>query len=228
MMFKRVNLALIGPPGSGKGSYGRHFAKAFDIPLVTVSSVLKKFRPNLNLSSGVLINDQVVTEALLEALIEENEINSKQGYILDGFPRTVSQIYLMKELWPTSFQIQAALKLDIPDKVCETKILGRRICSKCDSNFSVNGVDFDGFDLPASHPQDCHKCVPDRDWQIREDDKPELVKDRLAMYHRHMGPITKIFKENNQLLELRPYKGYHDIPILISTVHNFLSSHRTN
>ena len=169
----------------------------------------------------------VVTNALLDKLLTTGK---EGGYILDGFPRTINQVRLMmmdnnnNNTWPKSLQATGAIKLAVPDKVCETKIIGRRYCSRCNKNFSINGVDFDNYYLPPSHPVDCKisKCSPDIDWTIRDDDKPTIIKERLRIYHQHMDPISNYFSNKNQLLELKPYNGYDDIPYLIMKIENWL------
>jgi adenylate kinase len=248
---KKTNLSLIGPPGSGKGSYGRHLAEALQIPLITISDVLRSFRPDLDLSSGQLIDDHVVCDALLERLLllkkrdgEDDEPNQNHhgggagGYILDGFPRTLQQAHLMQEHWPESYQVQAAIKLAVPDRVCEVKLLGRRLCTICGGNYNINGVVEDdtmdntntnnGWYLPPSLPkEECTKCHPDKDWSIREDDTPPIVKERLKVYHQHMDPILDYFGSQNSLLTLTPYKGYEDLPMLISAVQCWIEDDTT-
>lgn len=223
------NLALIGPPGSGKGSYGRHLAKALQIPLVSMSDVLQEQLPDLNLGDGKLIDDEVVSNSLLESLMKEKSASDSagvgsSGYILDGFPRTLKQIHVMEEIFPPQLQIQAMLQLNVPDRVCKTKLLGRRFCNLCDVNFSINGVDFDDFYLPPSQPQNCkHPCHPDKNWIIREDDTEEVVDERLTIYHKHMDPIVQHFRgTKDALLQLTPYNGYDDMPFLQSTVQEWL------
>jgi adenylate kinase len=239
------NLSLIGPPGSGKGSYGRHLAKALEIPLLSMSDVLRQFRPDVDLSSGHLVDDRVVSEALLEGLSQLSHLTtsssssststsstSTQGYILDGFPRTLSQAHLMEETWPSKFQLQAAVKLAVPDKVCETKLLGRRICVKCNGNYNVNDVDWNGWYLPPSLPpknnnNNCsvEECA-NKFWTSRPDDQPAVIQERLAVYHQHMDPILDYFEEHGRLLKLTPYKGYDDVPEMLVTVQKWLDSIR--
>lgn len=228
------NLALIGPPGSGKGSYGRHLAQKLQIPLVSMSDVLRERLPDLNLGDGKLIDDEVVTNTLLESLKETNtNANGGNdgciGYLLDGFPRTLQQIQIMEDIFPPPLKIQAMLQLNVPDKVCKTKLLGRRFCNLCNTNFSINGVDFDDFYLPPSQPQNCdHPCHPDKNWIIRKDDTDEVVEERLKIYHENMDPIVQHFQsKKNALLQLTPYNGYDDIPFLQSTVQQWLERHQT-
>lgn len=217
------NLSLIGPPGSGKGSYGKHFAKALQLPIFAVSDLIRQFRPDLDLSSGRLVDDRIVSETVLQGLKE----SPKDGYILDGFPRTLKQAAIMEETWPSSFQVQAAVKLAVPDSVCETKLLGRRMCIKCGENYNVNGVHWNGWELPPFLPK--RKCVPqcdpNRDWITRKDDTPDVVRHRLKVYHENMDPILEYFEAQNRLLKLTPFHGYAELPRLVETVRQWLKHH---
>jgi adenylate kinase len=216
----KKNLALIGPPGSGKGSYGRHIAKFYDIPLLTMSDVLRQNKPDVDLNSGELIDDQTVGAALLSSLTSQQ---SNNGYLLDGFPRTLDQIHVMNETWPQHLRLKGVLQLNVPDRVCSKKLLGRRFCLLCKTNFSINGVNFDNFCLPPSQPQYCeHFCNPGEHWQIRQDDTPEIVVSRLKTYHQHMDPISSYFESQQKLLKLTPYNGYDDIPVLVKTIDQWM------
>lgn len=224
LLLNKKNLSLIGPPGSGKGSYGRHIAKALGIPLLTISDLLRQFRPDVDLSSGQLVDDQVVGDALLNGLQQ----HQSHGYLLDGFPRTLKQIHVMESRWPSHTHVHAAIQLAVPDIVCETKLLGRRICKACNGNYNVNGVEWDQWYLPPSLPNknkncQCHgECDPYQDWKTRDDDQPHIVKERLFVYHQHMDPILKHFESQNRLLKLSPFRGYDDIPNMLLNVQQWL------
>lgn len=235
MVLSVKNLALIGPPGSGKGSYGRHLAKALKIPLVSMSDMLREQLPDLNLGDGKLIDDRVVSNALLKSLkakkadgadAEDAASGGGTGYLIDGFPRTLKQIQVMEDDFPPEHQIQAMLMLNVPDRVCKTKLLGRRFCNVCNVNFSINGVDFDDFLLPPSTPQSCRHPCSEEDWTVREDDAEDVVDERLQIYHEHMDPIVRHFQKKNALLRLTPYKGYDDIPLLLDMVQDWLKDPR--
>lgn len=238
-----ARLSLIGPPGSGKGSYGRILAQHWNIPLVTVSDVLKQRNCqdiHSHTSSGKLIDDEVVSEALMEHFEEllNSEQKGKCGYILDGFPRTLEQVHLMERTWPGFCQIQAAVHLDVPPEVCETKLLGRRICSICGGHFNVNAVHWGGFDLPPKLPRpgECHRstsaplpqqhhlarCDPDIHWKKREDDERHIVHQRLEVYLQNSQPILEHFKRKQALFQFTPYKGFNDMTKLQSKLEEWL------
>ena len=233
------NLCLIGPPGSGKGSYGKHFAQALKIPIFSSSDFLRNCKSNniINLSSGKLVDDKTVSETILSGLQDyyrskrEHETNDR-GYLLDGFPRTLQQLHIMEDTWPLQLHIQLSIKLAVPDIVCETKLLGRRICTICGENYNVNAVYWNGWDLPPYLPTEpCNLtknhfiCDPNQNWITRPDDTQVVVKHRLEVYHQNMDPILEYFERQNRLLKLIPYHGFQDLPILIETVQQWLQSH---
>jgi adenylate kinase len=171
----RKNIALLGAPGSGKGSYGRLLAKRWGLELVTVSDVLRKTRPHLmqqQAQSGTLLDDQTVSDALLEHLSQRrynhevrqasnNNDHSKNGstdathapnILVDGFPRTLQQVQLMEQQWPPELQISLAIHLDVPVDVCQQKLLGRRYCTKCGGNYNTSHVQYGNFHLPPTLP----------------------------------------------------------------------------
>lgn len=260
-----LNLALFGPPGSGKGSYGKHFAKALGIPLVTTSDVLRNIRPDLaaSMSDGKLVDDEVVGETILEGLRQQRELVIRQqatGYVLDGFPRTLRQVALMEDTWPESLKISSVVHLKVPDFVCSAKLLGRRACSKCGRSYNVHGVHEHGWVLPPHLPPDDHVCESvvsptassasksnlsredaSCDWKVRrDDDTPEIVGERLRIYHRNADPILNYIRDKNttgdkgggngnhyRLLTLSPYRGFDDIPGLVEKLHRHVNDCET-
>ena len=215
---RSLNLSLFGPPGSGKGSYGKHFAKTLNLPLVTTSDVLRNLRPDLmeQMADGKLVNDEVVGETLLEGLRNLRHT----GFILDGFPRTFRQVALMEETWPESYRVETIVHLAVPDFVCKTKLLGRRACVTCGKSYNVNGVDQDGWKIPPHMPSDCNQSTCDISQQ-RDDDIPEVVQERLEVYHKNADPILDYIRDDNRdyrLLTLTPYHGFDDLPDLVETL----------
>jgi adenylate kinase len=215
------NLTMIGPPGSGKGFYGRPLASNWKAPLWTASSILRA--SNLNVDSGQLLECQLVSDSILYHIQSNKQTNQTSGYILDGFPRTMQQVQLM-ETWPQEHRIQAAVQLDIPDFVCQAKVAGRRLCRVCKKEWNVAGVFQDGFNLPPQSTPDCNQCDPDTDWTRRPDDDTAIWRDRLRDYRQVESPLIEYFEQSNRLLKIRPYNGITDLPSIQHAVEAWLLS----
>lgn len=212
--------------------------------MFTASSILRESRPDLDLTSGHLIDDHTVTSTLRQYLNEyrttiqrdDDQPRNAGHYFLDGFPRTLQQIEMMEWEWHIEDQVHFALQLDVPDAICEQKMLGRRQCTKCDKFVNLANVQMMGFDLPPQLPKlkatdhdtefpcDEQQCLPERDWTTRDDDTPEIVQQRLALYRDHEKPILDFYRKQGRLLTFTPYKGQLDIPRLQWTVEAWIRS----
>lgn len=227
----RHNISILGPPGSGKGSYGRLLADVWKVPLITVSSVLRQHEashPSLSadtMDAGALVDDDTVTRTLGKHLAE----NRFSAYILDGFPRTVKQVQLMQETWPTHHHVHSIFQLSVPDFVCQAKMLGRRKCSRCGREANIRHVSGDGFDLPAQRPacpdEASTACDPEVHWQSRNDDTEATVLHRLATYRHHEGSIVDSYHRDGRVVTFTPYNGYDDFPRMKETLKDYLLTH---
>jgi adenylate kinase len=221
------NLTIVGPPGSGKGFYGRPLASYLGVPLWTTSSILRETpdagNAGLDLASGRLVDCRVVSSTLQSFLVAKGS----NGFILDGFPRTRRQIELMFEAWPAAQQVHFCVQLDIPDEVCQQKVTGRRHCRVCNRYVNLANVQDFGFDLPPQIPcpnaNGC-TCHPATDWIAREDDTATIVQRRLQLYRENEAPILDFYRRNGRLMKLKPYKGEKDIPELQLSVQRWLDS----
>jgi len=217
------NIAIIGAPGSGKGFYGRPLAAHLNLPLVTASSVLRENLTGLDLTSGKMVDCHVVSSVLRRHLA----LAKAEGYIMDGFPRTKSQLKLMLRTWPTDYRANFAIHLDVPDAVCEKIMLGRRQCRKCGRSFSIADVHMLGFNLPPQLPnkEENNSCsCTEEDWITREDDVLDTIRKRLLTYHKCQSPVLEHFQRRARLLSLTPYHGKADIPKLTDQVANWLKT----
>ena len=182
-----INIALIGPPGSGKGTYGSLLAQTLECPLVTMGDVLRQ-QVERNTAEGQVIDhcqkegrlvpNNVVDRALFQHL-STLELNSEKehekggvrkiGFLLDGYPRTVEQARSIDasntskkndtSVWPKQFQISFGIQIDVPDDICLAKTLGRRYCPKCHTGFNVTDINIpeEGFIMPPKLPHP-HPC----------------------------------------------------------------------
>ena len=254
--MNKINFSLIGKPGAGKGTYGKLLSEALGCPLVVMGDVLRmnvlkgteigkevdKFQ-----REGRLVNDSLVSQALLSYLQDlrckqgdDSPNLGKFGFILDGFPRTLTQAKMLTIMdkgvfksdgitlseateWPDELKISFAVNIEVPDIICVDKMKGRRKCSKCDKSFNMTHVETpDGFFMPPQlpDPYPCDKCDMDRDWIIRSDDTEEIFQKRISEFHEQSSVVTQFFAEDGKLLEFVPYKGVKDMPILQDLVKN--------
>jgi adenylate kinase len=193
-----LNLILLGPPGAGKGTQAQRLVEDFRLPYVATGEMLraavreetplgreaKKFMNN-----GDLVPDNVIIGVAVERLQQDD---CKDGFILDGFPRTIDQAKALDaELERVGRTLTAALLIDVPDEEVVRRISGRRQCVKNEQH--IYHVDFD----PPKHPDVC-----DQDGARliqRDDDKPDTVKHRLDVYHEQTEPVIGYYEDQGLL-----------------------------
>jgi len=193
-----LNLILLGPPGAGKGTQAQRLVEDFRLPYVATGEMLraavreetplgreaKKFMNN-----GDLVPDNVIIGVAVERLQQDD---CKDGFILDGFPRTIDQAKALDaELQRVGRKLTAALLIDVPDEEVVRRISGRRQCVKNEQH--IYHVDFD----PPKHPDVC-----DQDGARliqRDDDKPDTVKHRLEVYHEQTEPVIGYYEDQGLL-----------------------------
>ncbi len=204
---------------------------------------------------GRLVHDSLVSLALLSHLQElsqsakkyrcdgDSNSNRNVGFILDGYPRTLTQAKMLtmaedkldpndddddskavSEInWPDEFKISFAVNINVPDTICIGKMKGRRKCSKCDKSFNITHIETsDGFFMPRQlpDPYPCDKCDMDSDWIIRSDDTEEIFQKRITEFHSQSAAVTQFYADQGKLLDFVPYKGVQDMPILCDLVNN--------
>lgn len=218
------NVTLLGPPGSGKGFYGRPLAQHFHAPLLTASAILRD--SGCDTGTGRLLEDHLVARTLHRYI--EHHLGNHHHYFLDGFPRTTEQIRLMEEQWPIRHQAHLCLHLAVPDDVCRAKMLGRRHCATCGASHNVAHVRSGPFDLPPQPPPpaedraDCANCSGAREWTTRADDTPGVIDHWLEQYRIHEREILNYYRQEGRLLQFTPHKGEKDIPRLCWTLEQWL------
>lgn len=213
------NITILGAPGSGKGFYGRPLAKYFNAPIWTVSSILRE--NHMDITTGHLLNDHKVSHAVHNH-IQRQLSNRSYNYILDGYPRTPLQIELMEKDWLIRHQVHICLHLNVPDEVCEAKMLGRRQCKQCGKHHNTANVQFGDFDLPAQLlDPNCVGCQTE-DWFVRADDTPKTIKERLRVYREYEKDILDYYKGEERLVQFTPFKGEKDLPRMFLTLKSWL------
>jgi adenylate kinase len=192
-----LNLILIGPPGAGKGTQAERLVEDFGLPYYATGDILRDAvkqdtelgrKAKKLMNNGDLVPDDLITEVILDR-IDSDE--AADGFLLDGFPRTVPQAEaLEKGLASRGRELTAALLIDVPDDEVIKRLSGRRICTK---NQHVYHVDFNPPKNEGVCDMDGSKLIQ------RDDDKPETVKKRLEVYHEQTEPLIKWYEDKGLL-----------------------------
>lgn len=217
---------IIGPPGSGKGTYAKCLAKRFNLDHFSTGDLARlKFKdPALRglMEAGQLLPDDEIIPLLLERL--KAVPASASGVLLDGFPRTVQQATYLENLLPVSL----ALEIKLKDKHIMQKTAGRRICSRCGAGYNIADVHDveDQVYMPPMLPAaaSSSSCNCGGPLVSRADDVADVVAARLAVHHKSFAPIIQLYKEQNLLLEYRVHYGVGDMDKLFDNISTFRNS----
>ena len=191
--MSELNLILLGPPGAGKGTQAGRLVEDFDLPYYATGDILRTAVKNetelgraakQNMDRGELVPDDVITGVIGERV---DSAEARDGFILDGFPRTIPQAEALdRMLGELDRRLTAALLIDAPDEEVIRRLSGRRICAQ---DQHLYHLDFD----PPKHDGKC-----DRDGSRliqRDDDKPETIKRRLEVYHEQTHPLIDYYEQ---------------------------------
>ena len=202
-----MRLLLIGPPGGGKGTQAKYLIDHFDIPQISTGDMLRaNIHNNTNLgkdaqkfmNSGQLVPDSIILAMMKERLTNQDCDN---GFILDGFPRTIPQAegldYLLNS---TKEQLDHVIVMDVPDNLIITRLSNRRSCKECGQVYNLI------FEPPAIAGK-CNNCG--EDLFLRPDDNPAIIQQRLTVYHQQTKPVIKYYSDQG-LTDVIDSKGTID------------------
>tara|TARA_Y100000310_G_scaffold94955_1_gene92786 strand:+ start:20568 stop:21194 length:627 start_codon:yes stop_codon:yes gene_type:complete len=190
-----MNIVLLGPPGIGKGTAAVKLSKKIKIPHIATGDMLREnvsektelgVKAKSFMDKGGLVPDDLVIEMIKERL---NRKDCKDGFILDGFPRTINQA---DEIAKT-IKIDKVVNIQADDNVIIDRIGKRRVCSKCGFIYHLEYI-------KPNREGICDKCSGDL--YGREDDKPEAVKERLKVYREKTEPLINYYKEKGSLVDV--------------------------
>lgn len=189
-----MNLILLGAPGAGKGTQAEVISKEFDIPTISTGNMLRAavkagteygLKAKAAMDAGDLVSDDIVIGILKDRIKEPDAAN---GFILDGFPRTVPQAEALDAM---GVNIDKVLEIFVPDETIKQRVSGRRVCLDCGATYHV---DF----KPSKVEGVCDVCG--KELVIRKDDKPETVISRLKTYHEQTAPLKGYYESQGKLV----------------------------
>ena len=188
-----MKLILLGAPGAGKGTQAETLSKELGIPTISTGNMLREAIQNqtpIGLEAKRFMdNGQLVPDDVIIGIVEERVARDdcRNGYILDGVPRTIAQAEALERF---GVDIDNVVSIEIDDAVIEARMSGRRVCPRCGATFHIkaNPPKTDGI---------CDSCG--NELIIRKDDRPETVRDRLAVYHMLTEPLKDFYEKRGKL-----------------------------
>ena len=188
-----MNLILLGAPGAGKGTQAEMLAQKLQIPTISTGNMLREAMANGSdlgkqvkqaMDEGRLVSDELVLGIVAERTAKSD---CKNGFILDGVPRTLAQAKALDQM---GIQLDYVVSIEIDDAVIEGRMTGRRVCPKCGASFHITAN-------PPKKDNTCDLCG--ESLVIRKDDAPETVKSRLAIYHETTEVLKDYYAAQNKL-----------------------------
>ena len=192
-----MKIIMLGAPGAGKGTQAQRIAEKYGIPHISTGDI---FRANIKngtelgkkakafMDQGLLVPDELTVDLVMDRI---SQPDCKEGYILDGFPRTIPQAEALTEaLAKKGEAIDFAIDVDVPDEKIVTRMAGRRACIKCGMTYHIV------YAAPKKEGI-CDKCGAEL--VLRDDDKPETVTKRLAVYHEQTAPLADYYRKAGKL-----------------------------
>ena len=192
-----MRIIIMGPPGGGKGTQAEILSERLSVPHISTGAIIREAIRNRTalgiateeyIAKGQLVPDELVIPMTVERL---NEKDCENGYILDGFPRTLAQAEAMKE---KDIKLDYALNLVVDDEVIIKRLGGRRECKKCAAPYHIE------FNPPQNEGI-CDKCGGSL--MQRPDDNPETIKERLSVYHKQTEPLIEFYKNLGNLVNVK-------------------------
>ena len=193
-----MRLIMLGAPGAGKGTQAANLAKELNIPHISTGDI---FRANIKngtelgkkaksyMDAGKLVPDELVCDLVADRIAKDD---CKEGYILDGFPRTIPQAEALdKAVLDLGTMIDYAVNIDVPDEAIITRMGGRRACLNCGATYHVQYN-------PPKKEGTCDTCG--HPLVLRDDDKPETVQTRLNVYHEQTQPLIDYYGKKKILV----------------------------
>lgn len=204
-----MNLILLGAPGAGKGTQAEKICEKYNIPAVSTGNIIREALKNGTdmglkaksyIDAGKLVPDDVVIGIIKERLAEDDCAN---GFILDGFPRTIPQAEALDSM---GVVIDKVVDIEVPDEKIAARLSGRRVCLKCGATYHLE------YKKPAKDGI-CDACGDEL--VQRKDDSPETVLDRLNVYHEQTEPLKDYYSKTGKLVIVEGQEEVKDTTALV-------------
>ena len=192
-----MKIVMLGAPGAGKGTQAKKISDKYEIPHISTGDI---FRANIKngtelgkkaksfIDKGQLVPDELTLDLIMDRFKEDD---CKNGYVLDGFPRTIPQAEALDEaLKANGEKVDFAIDIDVPDENIVRRMGGRRACVNCGATYHI-------VYSPTKVEGKCDKCG--EELIVRDDDKPETVLSRLEVYHNQTQPLIDYYNEQGIL-----------------------------
>ncbi|MBO5469260.1 MAG: adenylate kinase [Lachnospiraceae bacterium] len=204
-----MKIIMLGAPGAGKGTQAKMIAAKYNIPHISTGDI---FRANIKngtelgakakeyMDKGLLVPDELVVDLVIDRF---KEPDCKNGYVLDGFPRTIPQAEALdKALTAIGESVDYAINVEVPDENIVRRMGGRRACVGCGATYHI-------VYSPTKVEGKCDTCGSDL--IIRDDDKPETVQNRLAVYHEQTQPLIDYYTNKGIIAEVDGTQDMNDV-----------------
>ena len=204
-----MKIIMLGAPGAGKGTQAKMIAEKYGVPHISTGDI---FRANIKngtqlgmeakryMDQGMLVPDELTVKILLDRVAQDD---CADGYVLDGFPRTIPQAEVLDEaLNKLEDKIDFAIDVDVPDENIVKRMSGRRACLSCGATYHVEHI-------PPKKEGICNHCG--KELVLRDDDKPETVLNRLKVYHEQAQPLIDFYSQKGILRTVDGTKDMHDV-----------------
>ncbi len=214
-----MRLVLLGPPGAGKGTQAVSIAEKYNIPHISTGDI---FRDNIKqktelgqkveslVNKGLLVPDELVVEIIRDRLKQDD---CADGFLLDGFPRTVAQAKAFDEvLKDMESGLDRVINIEVDTDILIDRAVGRRICKECGATFHIKGK-------PSAKGDICDKCGGNL--YQRDDDNEKTVKDRIEVYSNETAPLIEYYSKQNKLITVDGGRAideiFDDIVVLLGS-----------
>lgn len=212
-----MKIIMLGAPGAGKGTQAKKIAEKYGIPHISTGDI---FRANIKngtelgkkaktyMDEGLLVPDELVVDLVVDRVQQED---CKNGYVLDGFPRTIPQAEALdKALAELGEKMDYAINVEVPDENIVSRMSGRRACVGCGATYHI-------VHAPTKVENICDTCGGEL--ILRDDDKPETVLKRLGVYHEQTQPLIQYYTDKDILVEV---DGTVDLEDVFKAIVNIL------